>query len=147
MSTRGTIFPWRSGNRFELLIDGPQFFPRMLVAIARAEEQVELELYLVEAGACAEAMVQALVLGHSHFYPELTQNKGNIALLKKAGELGLLPANLANYVADAYRQLRAKQHALRLAGHDKSRTSDPAMMVLRKPIRTLWATLLGEEST
>ncbi len=37
------------------------FFPRMLVAIARAEEQVELELYLVEAGACAEAMVQALV--------------------------------------------------------------------------------------
>ncbi len=33
----------------------------MLVAIARAEEQVELELYLVEAGACAEAMVQALV--------------------------------------------------------------------------------------
>lgn len=94
-----------------------------------------------------EFMVQALVLGHSHFYPELTQNKGNIALLKKAGELGLLPANLANYVADAYRQLRAKQHALRLAGHDKSRTSDPAMMVLRKPIRTLWATLLGEEST
>lgn len=32
----------------------------MLVAIARAREQVELELYLVEAGACAEAMVQAL---------------------------------------------------------------------------------------
>jgi phosphatidylserine/phosphatidylglycerophosphate/cardiolipin synthase-like enzyme len=43
------------------LIDGPQFFPRMLVEIARAEEQVELELYLVEAGACAEAVVQALV--------------------------------------------------------------------------------------
>ncbi|BBP69357.1 cardiolipin synthase B [Pseudomonas sp. Seg1] len=58
---RGAIFPWRDGNRFELLIDGPQFFPRMLVEIARAEEQVELELYLVEAGACAEAVVQALV--------------------------------------------------------------------------------------
>lgn len=57
----GAIFPWREGNRFELLIDGPQFFPRMLAAIARAREQVELELYLVEAGACAEAMVQALV--------------------------------------------------------------------------------------
>ncbi|MHC8352522.1 phospholipase D-like domain-containing protein [Pseudomonas sp. RT4P38] len=57
----GAIFPWREGNSFELLIDGPQFFPRMLVAIARAEEQVELELYLVEAGTCAEAMVQALV--------------------------------------------------------------------------------------
>ena len=59
---RGAVFPWRDGNRFELLIDGPQFFPQMLVGIARAERQVELELYLVEAGACAEAMVQALVL-------------------------------------------------------------------------------------
>lgn len=58
---RGAVFPWREGNRFELLIDGPEFFPRMLVAIARAQEQVELELYLVEAGTCAQAMVQALV--------------------------------------------------------------------------------------
>ncbi|MGY2197862.1 phospholipase D-like domain-containing protein [Pseudomonas gingeri] len=57
----GAVFPWRSDNAFELLIDGPDFFPRMLVAIARAECQVELELYLVEAGECAEAMVQALV--------------------------------------------------------------------------------------
>lgn len=59
---RGAIFPWRDGNRFELLIDGPQFFPRMLEQIAGAQEQIELELYLVEAGACAETIVQALVL-------------------------------------------------------------------------------------
>ena len=58
---RGAVFPWRDGNRFELLIDGPQFFPRMLEHIAGAKEQIELELYLVEAGACAEAIVQALV--------------------------------------------------------------------------------------
>ncbi|WPC30703.1 phosphatidylserine/phosphatidylglycerophosphate/cardiolipin synthase family protein [Pseudomonas moraviensis] len=58
---RGAVFPWRDGNRFELLIDGPQFFPRMLEHIALAKEQIELELYLVEAGACAEAIVQALV--------------------------------------------------------------------------------------
>ena len=44
------IFPWRSGNRFELLLDGPQFFPRMFAAIAGAQRQVELELYLVTAG-------------------------------------------------------------------------------------------------
>lgn len=55
------MFPWRSANRFELLIDGPNFFPQMLVGIARAERQVDLELYLVEAGACAEEMVKALV--------------------------------------------------------------------------------------
>ncbi len=90
-----------------------------------------------------EFMVQALVLGHASKHPELTQNKGNIALLKKAGELGLVPQELANYVADAYRQLRAKQHALRLAGMDKSRTSDPAMLVLQKPIRKLWDTLFS----
>ncbi|WP_039792284.1 phospholipase D-like domain-containing protein, partial [Pseudomonas agarici] len=57
----GAVFPWRGDNTFELLIDGPDFFPRMLVAIARANCQVELELYLVEAGECAEAMVQALI--------------------------------------------------------------------------------------
>ncbi|MBC3208307.1 phosphatidylserine/phosphatidylglycerophosphate/cardiolipin synthase family protein [Pseudomonas sp. SWRI111] len=59
---RGAVFPWRDGNRFELLIDGPQFFPRMLEHIAGAKEQIELELYLVEAGACADTIVQALVL-------------------------------------------------------------------------------------
>ena len=56
----GAIFPWRADNAFELLIDGPNFFPRMFEAIARAERRVELELYLVEAGACAEAMVRVL---------------------------------------------------------------------------------------
>ncbi|MGH8352463.1 MAG: phospholipase D-like domain-containing protein [Pseudomonas sp.] len=54
------VFPWRGGNRFELLIDGACFFPRMLEAIASAEARVELELYLLEDGACAAALVQAL---------------------------------------------------------------------------------------
>ena len=58
---RGAIFPWREDNQFNLLIDGPAFFPRMIAAIENAQQQVELELYLVEAGACAEAVVQALV--------------------------------------------------------------------------------------
>jgi phosphatidylserine/phosphatidylglycerophosphate/cardiolipin synthase-like enzyme len=55
------IFAWRSSNKFSLLIDGPAFFPRMIEAIEQAQQQVELELYLVEAGACADAVVQALV--------------------------------------------------------------------------------------
>ncbi|MCO8162157.1 phosphatidylserine/phosphatidylglycerophosphate/cardiolipin synthase family protein [Pseudomonas sp. 21LCFQ010] len=56
----GAIFPWRKDNQFELLIDGPVFFPRMLAAIDSAVQQVDLELYLVESGACAETVVQAL---------------------------------------------------------------------------------------
>lgn len=56
----GAVFGWRSDNSFELLIDGPQFFPRMLAVIEQAQEQIDLELYLFEAGDCAETIVQAL---------------------------------------------------------------------------------------
>ena len=54
------IFPWRADNHFELLRDGPQFFPQMLAAIARASRQVELELYLVASGACTNLLIAAL---------------------------------------------------------------------------------------
>ncbi|MDH1110095.1 phosphatidylserine/phosphatidylglycerophosphate/cardiolipin synthase family protein [Pseudomonas otitidis] len=56
----GHIFPWKSGNRFDLLIDGPSFFPAMLADIDRAEHHVSLELYLVEDGRCSEALVEVL---------------------------------------------------------------------------------------
>lgn len=54
------VFPWRGGNRFQLLIDGEQFFPRMTAAIDAARGQVELELYLAEAGSCASHLVDCL---------------------------------------------------------------------------------------
>ncbi|MVW74847.1 phospholipase D-like domain-containing protein [Pseudomonas xionganensis] len=54
------VFPWRRGNRIELLIDGPLFFPRMLELVAGARRQVDLELYLVESGACASALIEGL---------------------------------------------------------------------------------------
>jgi cardiolipin synthase A/B len=54
------IFPWRQANQFELLLDGPQFFPPMLAALAGAAQQIELELYLVAAGACTNVLVAAL---------------------------------------------------------------------------------------
>ncbi|MDH0895791.1 MULTISPECIES: phosphatidylserine/phosphatidylglycerophosphate/cardiolipin synthase family protein [unclassified Pseudomonas] len=56
----GAIFPWRPGNRFELMIDGPAFMPAMLADIAAAERHVLLELYLVEDGHCSAALVEAL---------------------------------------------------------------------------------------
>ncbi len=56
----GTVFPWRSGNSFSLLCDGPAFFPRMLAALEGARQCVELELYLVESGRCADVLLQAL---------------------------------------------------------------------------------------
>ncbi len=61
-----------------------------------------------------EFIVQYLVLGHAHEYAVLTGNLGNIALLKIAADLSLIPAELANAARDAYRDFRHLQHGLRL---------------------------------
>jgi len=61
-----------------------------------------------------EFIVQYLVLAHAHAHPRLLGNLGNIALLHIAGELGLIDAELARRVADAYRDYRRLQHGLRL---------------------------------
>lgn len=53
-------FPWRSGNRFELLVDGGHFFPAMLTAIEAARHYVLLEMYLFESGMIASEFIDAL---------------------------------------------------------------------------------------
>lgn len=63
-----------------------------------------------------EFIVQYLVLGYAADYPELTGNIGNIALLKLAGELGLVSSRRAGAVSDIYREFRRIQHRLRLSG-------------------------------
>ena len=54
------VFPWRSGGRFELLVDSHAYFPAMLEAIQQATHTIELELYLISDGQCAQALVEAL---------------------------------------------------------------------------------------
>lgn len=51
---------WRPGNRFELLVDGQAYFPRMLEAIELAGSRVWLEIYLFESGVVAERFIGAL---------------------------------------------------------------------------------------
>ncbi|HSD43811.1 MAG TPA: bifunctional [glutamate--ammonia ligase]-adenylyl-L-tyrosine phosphorylase/[glutamate--ammonia-ligase] adenylyltransferase [Burkholderiales bacterium] len=68
-----------------------------------------------------EFIVQYLVLAHSRAHYELTGNLGNIALLHMAGALGLIPGELAQRVADAYRHYRRLQHRLRLNGAEFAR--------------------------
>jgi len=53
-------FPWRPGNRFELLIDGQEYFPRMIESIRLAQSHVWLEIYLFESGQVADRMIDAL---------------------------------------------------------------------------------------
>jgi glutamate-ammonia-ligase adenylyltransferase len=84
-----------------------------------------------------EFIVQYLVLGHAHAHAELTGNLGNIALLKMAGELGLIPMALAETVRNAYRDYRRMQHALRL--NNAPARVDPASVAERvAAVRELW---------
>ncbi len=53
-------FPWRRGNRFELLVDGHAYFPRMLEAVELARRYVLLEIYLFESGTVASRFIEAL---------------------------------------------------------------------------------------
>ncbi len=62
----------------------------------------------------AEFVTQYLVLAHTARHPELAPNLGNIALLGRAEDAGLLPAGVGQAAADAYRSLRHAQHLARL---------------------------------
>lgn len=56
----GLIFPWRAGNQFELLIDGPAFFEDWLARVEQAREQIDIELYLVRSGESADRVEAVL---------------------------------------------------------------------------------------
>jgi glutamate-ammonia-ligase adenylyltransferase len=92
-----------------------------------------------------EFMVQFLVLGHAHAYPQLTGNLGNIALLRIAADLGLIPGELADAVRNAYREYRRLQHRLRLNGAQQARVDPGTVGPLREAVRRLWAAVFGEE--
>jgi len=55
-----TGWPWRTGNSFELLDGGGEFFPAMLAAIDAARESVLLEMYLVHSGHIVTRFIAAL---------------------------------------------------------------------------------------
>jgi glutamate-ammonia-ligase adenylyltransferase len=94
-----------------------------------------------------EFIVQYLVLGHAHAHPELTGNIGNIALLKLAGEIGLIPAALAQNVRDAYREFRRRQHMLRLAGEKFARVPRADVSGHAASVRALWRLVFDAQSS
>ncbi len=90
--------PWRSGNRFELLIDGQHFFERMLSAIEQARTSIELEMYLFESGKTANYFIEALTAAVSR---QVTVR----VLLDHAGSMQLKPQDRKRLV-DAGVELR-----------------------------------------
>ncbi|MDQ1922351.1 bifunctional [glutamate--ammonia ligase]-adenylyl-L-tyrosine phosphorylase/[glutamate--ammonia-ligase] adenylyltransferase [Massilia sp. CCM 9206] len=92
-----------------------------------------------------EFMSQYLVLRHAAQYPQLTVNLGNIGLLRMFADLGLIDADLALAVGDAYRAMRKLQHQLRLQGKDSARI-DPALVARHSAaVRRLWAAVFDLE--
>ncbi|MBI4756946.1 MAG: bifunctional [glutamate--ammonia ligase]-adenylyl-L-tyrosine phosphorylase/[glutamate--ammonia-ligase] adenylyltransferase [Betaproteobacteria bacterium] len=91
-----------------------------------------------------EFIVQYLVLGHAHEHADLTKNLGNIALLGMAAGHGLIPAELAHQVQEAYRELRRRQHALRLNEKSGLGMAPAEAATHRAAVRALWEVVFGE---
>ena len=90
-----------------------------------------------------EFMVQYLILGYASTYPQLTANLGNIALLKMAASLGLIPVEQAEAVRNAYRDYRRLQHSQRL-NEAKTRLSRVEIEPQIAVVRELWRFLFEE---
>ena len=90
-----------------------------------------------------EFIVQYLVLGHAHEYAALTGNIGNLALLKRAAQLGLISDTAANAVHAAYRTFRGLQHALRLQEARYARVPHESVHEHTTAVRELWREMMG----
>jgi len=85
-----------------------------------------------------EFTVQYLVLAHAHRHAGLTQNLGNIALLKMSADLGLIDPQSAEDCRDAYRKFRRLQHRLRLNGAKYARVPQEQVARKSRAVRDLW---------
>ncbi len=92
-----------------------------------------------------EFSVQFLVLSAAAQHPEMSANIGNIALLKRAGELGLLPLEIALAAADAYRELRRRQHAAKLQGAEHARAEHGGLGQEIQAVKMLWSDVFGAD--
>jgi len=90
-----------------------------------------------------EFAVQYLVLAHGATHPGLLDDVGNIALLQRAQDAGLLPGQVGTAAADAYREMRRAQHRARLDERPTQLDAD-AMTEQRNAVLALWHTVFGE---
>ena len=89
-----------------------------------------------------EFIVQALILAHAHQYPELIDNVGNVALLQRAGTMGLIDSGLAEQVAIGYARLRGFQHQERLKGASQARVDMAFVADIKPAVIALWNDVL-----
>lgn len=89
-----------------------------------------------------EFIVQYLVLEYSLEYPELTDNFGNIALLKMSGKLGLIPEEAGENVSAIYRNFRKRQHEIRMQGADQAKVEPDQVIDQVNEVKKLWNLVL-----
>ena len=89
-----------------------------------------------------EFVVQYLVLAHAARHRALVDNAGNIALLERAEQAGLLPTGLGHGAADAYRELRRTQHRARL-NEEPTELALSELSQARQSVLQLWQQVLG----
>jgi glutamate-ammonia-ligase adenylyltransferase len=89
-----------------------------------------------------EFAVQFLVLAHGGAHPQLLDNKGNIALLQRAQDAGLLPDHVGTHAGDAYRELRRAQHVARL-DEQPTQVAPETLAPQRDAVLALWRAVFG----
>ena len=92
-----------------------------------------------------EFIVQFLVLGYAHRHTGLTDNIGNLALLRRAAELALIPVAGVDAVQHAYRTYRQTQHALRLRGEPYARVAPDTVVAEAAAVTGLWHSVFGSK--
>ncbi len=84
-----------------------------------------------------EFAMQYLVLSQSRTHPVLVENKGNIGLLQRAEDAGLLPAGVGTAAGAAYRRLRQIQHRARL-NEEPTLVPPDSVAAERQAVLSLW---------
>ncbi|MFH4355752.1 MAG: bifunctional [glutamate--ammonia ligase]-adenylyl-L-tyrosine phosphorylase/[glutamate--ammonia-ligase] adenylyltransferase, partial [Neisseriaceae bacterium] len=88
-----------------------------------------------------EFIIQYIVLAYSARYPDLTENVGNIALLQRSAQYGIIEESLAEKVRWAYRHYRKIAHNQIL--HDIPPQIDlEALKIDYNYVKTLWHKVL-----
>jgi [glutamine synthetase] adenylyltransferase / [glutamine synthetase]-adenylyl-L-tyrosine phosphorylase len=91
-----------------------------------------------------EFIVQYFILCYANQYPDLTVNEGNVALLNRMANHGLLSIDQAKILSDAYLLLRQLQHTLKLQGRNKVIVPIETVLSTTRPVYEIWHKLFNE---
>jgi [glutamine synthetase] adenylyltransferase / [glutamine synthetase]-adenylyl-L-tyrosine phosphorylase len=89
-----------------------------------------------------EFMVQYLVLLHAKDHMQLTENRGNIALLAMLAKFGYIDTMLAEQVAAAYRQFRKIIHSTKLQAQE-SKVALVEVAQHQAAVNVMWAQIFS----